>query len=73
MSIGDGAFSALGIAYPPTVGGGAVDRVNSLLGIANTPDMWAMINKEEVMRNMLAQAQQVDMSAAQQQRLYATV
>ena len=65
MSIGDGPFSALGIAYPPTVGGGPVERVNSLLDIANTPDMWAMINKEEIMRNMM-QASQMDMSAAQQ-------
>ena len=58
MSIGDGPFSALGIGYPTTVGGGPADRVNSLLGIANTPDMWAIINKEEITRNMLAQAQQ---------------
>jgi hypothetical protein len=27
-------------------------------GIISTPDMWAMINNEEMMRNMLAQAQQ---------------
>jgi hypothetical protein len=35
--------------------------------------MWAIINKEEITRNMLAQAQQVDMSAAQQAAMYSPV
>ncbi len=62
MSIGNGPFSAAGIGIAPM---GPADRVNSLLGIAGTPDMWSLINKEEIMRNMMAQSQQ-DLSAAQQ-------
>lgn len=66
MSAGDGPFSALGIAYPPTVGGGPVDRANSLLSIANTPDMWAMINKEQMIRDMMQAQQDQIMGNAQQ-------
>ena len=62
MSLGDGPFSAAGIGVAPM---GPVERVNSLLGIANTPDMWSLINKEEIMRNMM-QATQNGLAAAQQ-------
>ena len=41
-------------------------KYNSLLGnLSGMPDMWANINKEQMMREMM-QASQMDMSAAQQ-------
>ena len=44
MSIGDGPFSALGIAYPPNVG-------------SSTPGMWAQINAQQAQDDLLAMAQ----------------